>query len=66
MTRLANHGPSADPGRTLARLLQSSDSTNPRLFGSVARGDATPDSGIDLMVDLLPGGGNELLRSSTL
>lgn len=38
--------------------------TNPRLFGSVARGDATPDSDIDLLVDLLPGGGNELLRVS--
>lgn len=35
---------------------------NPRLFGSVARGDATPDSDIDLLVDLMPGGGNELLR----
>lgn len=31
---------------------------------SVARGDATPDSGIDLLVDLLPGGGNDLLRIS--
>lgn len=38
--------------------------TNPRLFGSVARGDATPDSDIDLLVDLLPNGGNELLRVS--
>ncbi len=36
--------------------------TNPRLFGSVARGDATPDSDIDLLVDLASGGGNELLR----
>lgn len=35
---------------------------NPRLFGSVARGDATSDSDIDLLVDLVPGGGNELLR----
>lgn len=35
---------------------------NPRLFGSVARGNATPDSDIDLLVDLLPDGGNELLR----
>ena len=35
---------------------------NPRLFGSVARGDATADSDIDLLVDLLPGGGNELMR----
>jgi len=38
--------------------------TNPRLFGSVARGDATSDSDIDLLVDLLPSGGNELLRDS--
>lgn len=38
--------------------------TNPRLFGSVARGDAVPNSDIDLLVDLLPGGGNELLRVS--
>ena len=38
--------------------------TNPRLFGSVARGDATSDSDIDLLVDLLPSGGNELLRVS--
>lgn len=37
---------------------------NPRLFGSVARGDATAESDIDLLVDLLPGGGNELLRVS--
>jgi uncharacterized protein len=36
--------------------------TNPRVFGSVARGDATSESDIDLLVDLMPGGGNELLR----
>lgn len=35
---------------------------NPRLFGSVARGDATDDSDIDLLVDLDPDGGNALLR----
>ncbi|MBK8460953.1 MAG: nucleotidyltransferase domain-containing protein [Micropruina sp.] len=35
---------------------------NPRLFGSVARGDATAESDIDLLVDLVPGSGNELLR----
>ena len=28
----------------------------------MARGDATPESDIDLLVDLMPGGGNELLR----
>ncbi|MGB8385858.1 MAG: nucleotidyltransferase domain-containing protein [Dermatophilaceae bacterium] len=38
--------------------------TNPRLFRSVARGDATSDSDIDLLVDLLPSAGNELLRVS--
>lgn len=40
--------------------------TNPRLFGSVARGEATSGSDIDLLVDLSPGGGNELLRVSGL
>lgn len=34
----------------------------PRLFGSVARGQATDDSDIDLLVDLEPDHGNELLR----
>ncbi len=43
-------------------ILSRYQAANPRLFGSVARGDATPDSDIDLLVDLLPGGGNELLR----
>ena len=28
----------------------------------MARGDAREDSGLDLLVDLLPGRGNELLR----
>ena len=39
---------------------------NPRLFGSVARGDAGEDSDLDLLVDLAPGGGNELLRVAGL
>lgn len=39
---------------------------NPRLFGSVARGDAGDDSDLDLLVDLIPGGGNELLRVAGL
>jgi predicted nucleotidyltransferase len=43
-------------------VLRRYQAANPRLFGSVARGDATPDSDIDILVDLLPGGGNELLR----
>ena len=29
--------------------------TNVRIFGSAARGDARPDSDIDVLVDLLPG-----------
>lgn len=48
----------------LDAILSRYAASNPRLFGSVARGDATPDSDIDLMVDLLPDGGNELLRVS--
>jgi len=43
-------------------ILRRYGAVNPRLFGSVARGEATSDSDIDLLVDLLPGGGNELLR----
>ncbi|HOA59677.1 MAG TPA: nucleotidyltransferase family protein [Dermatophilaceae bacterium] len=48
----------------LDAILARYAATNPRIFGSVARGDATPDSDIDLMVDLLPSRGNELLRVS--
>ena len=40
--------------------------SNPRLFGSVARGDARPDSDIDIIVDLLPGGANPLMRLAGL
>lgn len=28
--------------------------TNPRIFGSVARGEARPDSDVDILVDALP------------
>ena len=45
-------------------VLRRYQAANPRLFGSVARGEATADSDIDLLVDLLPDGGNELLRVS--
>lgn len=48
----------------LDAILRRYAATNPRVFGSVARGDAGPDSDIDLLVDLAPGGGNELLRVS--
>jgi uncharacterized protein len=35
---------------------------NPRLFGSVARGDALEGSDVDVLVDLDPSAGNVLLR----
>ena len=47
-------------------VLDRYGATNPRLFGSVARGDAREDSDLDLLVDLVLGTGNELLRVSGL
>lgn len=49
---------------TLHEILDHYGATNPRLFGSVARGEASGRSDLDLLVDLLPAGGNELLRVS--
>jgi predicted nucleotidyltransferase len=48
--------------RCLAEILERYAATNPRLFGSAARGDAGAGSDVDLLVDLAPGGGNELMR----
>jgi uncharacterized protein len=48
----------------VAEVLERYGATNPRLFGSVARGDAREDSDLDLLVDLTPGLGNELLRAA--
>jgi predicted nucleotidyltransferase len=53
---LASHRPA------LVEVLSRYNARNPRLFGSVARGDAGADSDIDLLVDLDPDSGNELLR----
>jgi len=39
---------------------------NPRLFGSVARGEATDSSDIDILVDLDPADGNILFRAGGL
>ena len=49
-----------------AELLKRYGASNPRLFGSVARGDAREDSDLDLLVDLLPGARNELLSVAGL
>ena len=38
----------------LDAVLEAYGATNPRLFGSVARGEATEASDLDIMVDLLP------------
>jgi len=46
----------------VAEILGRYGASNPRLFGSVARGDAREDSDVDLLVDLSPGAGNDLLR----
>lgn len=43
-------------------VLSRYGASNPRVFGSVARGDAGPDSDVDILVDLNPGGGNPLMR----
>ena len=53
-------------GVGVSEVLGRYGATNPRLFGSVARGDAGDDSDLDLLVDLAPGGGNELLRVAGL
>ena len=46
----------------LDAILARYGAVNPRLLGTVARGDATSSSDLDLLVDLLPARGNELLR----
>ena len=48
----------------LREILQRYGAAHPRVFGSVARGDATAESDRDLLVDLLPLGGNPRLRVS--
>ncbi|MCP2371647.1 hypothetical protein BJ978_002323 [Agromyces terreus] len=46
----------------LGEVLRRYRARNPRLFGSVARGDARADSDVDVLVDLDPDAGNPLLR----
>jgi len=41
----------------ILRLADSHGASNVRVFGSVARGEDTADSDVDLLVDLAPGTG---------
>ena len=50
----------------LEALLAKYKATNPRLFGSVARGDAHEGSDIDIVVEMDPVDGNLLMRASGL
>lgn len=56
----------AQQGDRIADALARYGANNPRLFGSAARGDAGEDSDLDLLVDLVPEAGNELLRVAGL
>ncbi|MCI1747638.1 MAG: nucleotidyltransferase domain-containing protein [Acidipropionibacterium sp.] len=47
-------------------LLGKYAATNPRLFGSVARGTAHEGSDIDILVEMDPADGNLLMRASGL
>jgi predicted nucleotidyltransferase len=50
----------------LDEVLRRYGASNPRLFGSVARGDATTESDIDVLVDLDPARGNPWMRMAGL
>ncbi|WP_353808242.1 nucleotidyltransferase family protein [Agromyces sp. SYSU T00194] len=50
----------------LDTLLAKYVATNPKLFGSVARGDAIAGSDIDILVEMDPADGNLLMRASGL
>ncbi len=45
-------------------LLAKYAATNPKLFGSVARGTAHEESDIDVLVEMDPADGNLLMRAS--
>ncbi len=47
-------------------LLAKYAATNPRLFGSIARGTAHKGSDIDILVEMDPTDGNPLMRASGL
>lgn len=50
----------------LRDLLEKYGASNPLLFGSVARGDASSRSDIDILVEMNPEDGNLLMRASGL
>lgn len=50
----------------LQTLLVKYDASNPRLFGSVARGTANSSSDIDIIVEMDPSDGNLLMRAAGL
>jgi predicted nucleotidyltransferase len=41
--------------RQILQILATHGGTNPRVFGSVARGDAVPESDVDLLVEFADG-----------
>jgi predicted nucleotidyltransferase len=45
----------SDKKAIVRELIARSCAINPRVFGSVVRGDDTEDSDLDLLVDALPG-----------
>jgi uncharacterized protein len=45
----------SDKKAIVRELIARSRATNPRIFGSVMRGDDTEGSDLDLLVDALPG-----------
>ncbi len=50
----------------LQKSLTRHAASNPRLFGSVARGDAAPAGDIHIIMDLLPGVANPLMHLAGL
>jgi len=59
LTRLREHR------KEISDVLASYGASNPRLFGSIAQGNAGPDSDVDLLLDLAPeGSGSRLSRLS--
>lgn len=52
--------------REFELLLDRYGATDPRVFGSVARGDAGEGSDIDIVVEMDPRDGNLLMRASGL